>query len=111
MISSSTLDLRGWKGGFIMPLVNDNAPTRTTETLEQRFRRLDAIWRKETAYQSSSREIKDHPAFREVVALGEAVVPLLLQEIQGNPSLWVWALPEITGVNPVSREDQGNISK
>jgi hypothetical protein len=94
-----------------MSLVNDAAATETTETLEQRFRRLDAIWRKETAYQSSSKKIKKHPAFREVVALGDAVIPLLLRELQGNATLWVWALPEITGANPVPQEDQGNISK
>src|SRR5579859_6022946 len=94
-----------------MSLVNETAATGTTETLEQRFRRLDAIWRKETAYQSSSRKIKNHPAFREVVDLGAAVVPLLLCELQGNPSLWVWALSEITGANPVPHDDQGNICK
>ena len=60
-----------------MPVVNKAAKMNPTETLEQRFCRLDALWRKETAYQSSSTKIKNHPAFREVVALGDTAVPLL----------------------------------
>ncbi len=94
-----------------MPLVNETAKTTTTETLEQRFRRLDIIWRKETAYQSSSTRIKNHPAFREVIDMGDVVVPLLLRDLQGNASLWVWALPEITGADPVAPADRGNIAK
>ncbi len=94
-----------------MPTIKDTAVTNTTETLEQRFRRLDALWRKETAYQSSSTKIKSHPAFREVVAMGEVVVPLLLRDLQSNASLWVWALPEITGEDPAPPEDRGNIAR
>jgi hypothetical protein len=90
-----------------MPLVKTSAE----QSLAQDFQRLDALWRKETAYQSSSTRIRNHPAFREVVALGDAVVPLLLRELQNDPNLWVWALPEITGADPVPPEDRGNISK
>jgi len=94
-----------------MPLLNDAVTTITPETLEQRFRRLDAIWRKETAYQSSSAKIKSHPAFREVIGMGDAVVPLLLRDLQSSASLWVWALPEITSADPVVPQDQGKIDK
>ena len=92
-----------------MPTIKD--PAVTTETLEQRFRWLDSQWRQETAYQSSSTRIKSHPAFRAVVRMGEAVVPLLLRDLQTSASLWVWALLEITGENPASPEDGGNIAK
>ena len=94
-----------------MPLVNAPLIQESAETLEQRFRRLDAIWRNETAYQSSSTKIKSHPAFREVIGLGDAIVPLLLRDLQTSPSLWVWALPEITGVDPISPQEAGNITK
>lgn len=94
-----------------MPLLNETAQINATETLDQRFRRLDAVWRKETAYQSSSTKIKNHPAFREVIGLGDAVIPLLLRDLQASPSLWVWALPEIVGADPTSPQDAGNIVK
>jgi hypothetical protein len=35
----------------------------------------------------------------------------MLRDLEDGPSLWVWALPAITGVNPVSPDDGGNIRK
>ena len=52
-----------------------------------------------------------HPAFREIISLGEAVVPLMLRDLEERPRLWVWALPEITGTNAVPASDRGKIRK
>jgi hypothetical protein len=81
------------------------------ETIEQRFRRLEAAWVAATVVLSNDSEIVDHPAFREIVGMGEAVVPLMLRDLEQRPRLWVWALPEITGENPVPITDRGNIAK
>jgi hypothetical protein len=81
------------------------------ETVEERFRRLEAAWDAATAHLSSTTKIVSHPAFREIVGLGEAVVPLMLRDLQERPRLWVWALPEITGADPVPASDGGNIAK
>src|SRR5438034_7461844 len=82
-----------------------------TETLEERFRRLEANWTAETGYLSSYAEIVENPAFREILDLGKAVVPLMLRDLEERPRLWVWALPEITGANPVPPNEGGNIAK
>jgi hypothetical protein len=82
-----------------------------TESVEERFRRLAAVWRAETAYVSSSSELRNHPAFQEIIGLGEAVVPLMLRDLEERPRLWVWALPQITGADPVPACDRGNITK
>ena len=81
------------------------------ETVEERFRRLEATWMAEAGFSSSSSELRGHPAFREIIGLGEAVVPLMLRDLEQRPQLWVWALPEITGANPVPAGDAGNIRK
>jgi hypothetical protein len=81
------------------------------ETVEERFRRLEAIWTMETGYLSSDQEITGHPAFQEIIRLGNDVVPLMLQDLCERPRLWVWALPQITGVNPVPPSDRGHIAK
>jgi hypothetical protein len=81
------------------------------ETVEERFRRLEAKWMDEVGHLSSYTAIVNHPAFREIVRLGEAVVPLMLRDLQERPRLWVWALPEITGADPVSPGDGGKIAK
>jgi hypothetical protein len=35
----------------------------------------------------------------------------MLRELEVQPSLWVWALPEITGETPVLATEGGNIRK
>jgi hypothetical protein len=67
--------------------------------LEKRFRDLEAEWNEATWFLSSPPAIVNHPAFRAIIALGPAVVPLMLRDLEQRPNLtlWVWALPEITG--------------
>jgi hypothetical protein len=81
------------------------------ETVEQRFRRLEAIWRAETAVLSDSGRIVNHPAFQEIIALGEPVIPLMLRDLERAPHAWVWALPRITGTNPVPPAEAGNMTR
>src|SRR4051794_28711508 len=82
-----------------------------TETVEQRFRRLEATWLAEVGCSSSSPVLRSHPAFQEIIGLGEAVVPLMLRDLAERPRLWVWALPQITGADPVPAADRGNIAR
>jgi hypothetical protein len=60
---------------------------------------------------SSHSAIVNHPALREIISLGEAVVPFMLRDLAERPRLWVWALPEITGTDPVPPGDGGRIAK
>ena len=53
----------------------------------------------------------NHPAFQEIIRLGHAAVPFMLQDLEKRPRLWVWALPDITGADPVPVSDRGNIAK
>src|SRR5262249_32655624 len=86
--------------------------TPPAETIEGRFRRLEAAWVADTAYLSSTTQIVNHPAFREIISMGRAVVPFMLRDLEaGRAQLWVWALPEITGANPVPVSARGNIAK
>jgi hypothetical protein len=84
---------------------------RAEETNRERFRRLEANWHAETGYLSSFTEIVEHPAFQQIIRMSEAVVPLLLRDLEERPRLSVRALPQITGANPVPACDAGNIAK
>src|SRR5580700_303635 len=88
-------------------------PTKedTTDTLEPRFRRLEASWLAAVGFSSSSTVLRGHPAFQEIISMGEAVVPLMLRDLEERPRLWVWALPRIAGADPVPAGDRGNIVK
>lgn len=81
------------------------------ETVEDRFRRLEAIWNAATGHLSSTTKIVNHPAFQEIIELGPSVIPLMLRDLEERPRLWVWALPRITGVDLVLSSDGGNIAK
>lgn len=84
-------------------------PTAQIELAEQ-FTRLAAVWREETYPLSSSRQIIAHPAYQAIIALGSAVVPLLLRELEREPDHWFAALRTLTGANPVPVEQQGQIA-
>jgi hypothetical protein len=81
------------------------------ESLERRFHRLAATWLSETAYSSSSNDLVSHPAFQEMVAMGDAAVPLLLRELEQRSGHWHRALRQITGADPVPAAERGNIDK
>jgi hypothetical protein len=90
-------------GGRIMAIL--------AETVEQRLRRLESVWEEETCVLSNPNLITGHWAFQEIIGMGPAVVPILLRDLEKEPKLWVWALPAITGENPVAPADGGNIGK
>lgn len=90
---------------------NVSPASASSETAEQRFRRLEATWLADTGHLSSYEAITNHPAFREIIAMGDVVVPLMLRDLAERPKLWVWALPQLTDANPVPSGDAGRIAK
>jgi hypothetical protein len=85
-----------------------NAPA--VETVEQHVRRLLAQWRAETAVISSSTVLVSHPAYQELIALGEAALPSLFQDLeQTHDGHLSRALAEITGAQPVRPGEGGKI--
>lgn len=93
-----------------VPVKQPPAP-QATETVEERFRRLEKTWMAEVGHHSSTTKLINHPAFQAIIAMGAVVVPLMLGDLEKRPRLWVWALPAITGADPVAESDRGNIAK
>jgi hypothetical protein len=88
------------------------APTTPpTETLEERFHRLAAVWHQGTDHLSSMAESANHPAYQEIIRLGPSVLPLLLRDLQENHTHWFTALKAITGAQPIPKSDAGNIPR
>lgn len=90
---------------------NASPASASSEAAEQRFRQLEAAWLADMGHLSSFEAITNHPAFREIVGMGDVVVPLMLRDLAERPKLWVWALPEITNADPVPSDDAGRIAK
>lgn len=82
-----------------------------TAGLESRFHALARQWKEETPFLSSVTEMATHPAYQQVIGMGEAVLPLIFAELRREPDHWFWALQAITGENPVPPADRGNLRR
>jgi hypothetical protein len=90
----------------------------TTLTPEQyqdvarRFQGLTAQWSAATRYRSNIHALRNHPVCRELVALGEPVVPLILAELERETDVsWFTVLTAITGENPVPPALAGRVDE
>jgi hypothetical protein len=57
-------------------------------------------WKKDTEVHSSIARMIKHPAYQQIIDMGEAVIPLLLAELEREPDFWFAALQKLTGVGP-----------
>lgn len=83
--------------------------TRQVFEITDRFYDLARRWSQETMFSSSLADKTSSPAYREIVQMGWAAVPLILRELSEAPDYWFAALREITGENPVPGEHRGNL--
>jgi hypothetical protein len=66
-------------------------------------------WRSETYFLSSATEIRKHRSFRAIVKMGDAVIPLIIDDLKRSPSLLSLALVDITGESVVPEAARGNV--
>jgi hypothetical protein len=89
--------------------ISQPARPPSAESIEARFLRLAAMWQDETAHHSSSTVRYNHPAYREIIAMGKPVVPLLLHDLERTHRRWFMALQTITGAAPIPPADTGKL--
>ena len=75
-----------------------------------RFNKLADQWERETALLSRMDKAIKHPAYQEIISMGEPVAPLILERMRETEGHWFAALRAITGANPVKRSDRGKIA-
>ena len=79
--------------------------------LPARFRALAEQWKAETGMLSFHEQKAQHPAYGEIIAMGERAIPLILLELRERPYRWFAALRELTGENPIPPEAAGNFEE
>ncbi len=52
-----------------------------------------------------------HPAYQQIIGMGDAALPFIFQELRRDPDHWFWALKAITGEDPVAASDRGQLDK
>lgn len=77
--------------------------------MRERFQELADRWENETVLLSNSDRAAAHPAYREIVSMGEPAVPLILERMQSQGGHWFHALHDITHADPVKPPDRGNV--
>ena len=78
-------------------------------TFDDEFEHLADEWARDTLYESRIDRMVLHPAYQQIIGMGKAAVPLILQRLSAKPDHWFPALQAITGENPVPPDDMGNI--
>ncbi|MDA2915926.1 hypothetical protein MYX64_03660 [Nitrospinae bacterium AH_259_B05_G02_I21] len=81
------------------------------EVASRRFQQLVDQWLEDTINMSSIAARVAHPAYLEIIGMGEKAVPLLLSELEKRPSHWFPALTAITRENPIPEEARGRFKE
>jgi hypothetical protein len=84
-------------------------PDEIEETDKRKFITLAGKWKNETQFSATMIEIAMHPAYQQIIGMGSAAVPLILQRLATEPDHWFWALKAITGDDPVAEDHRGNL--
>lgn len=78
----------------------------------QKFRRLTAEWRQQRGAMSWVTEMVMCPAYQGIIGMGPIAIPLILSQLEAEgdePDHWFWALRALTGANPVTSDQRGDI--
>lgn len=79
------------------------------EAFRMRFFDLREEWVRSIARSSSTSHDLQHPAFKHIVTLGKAAIPLLLDDMSRHRTHWFEALEAISGAQPVPEDHFGDI--
>jgi hypothetical protein len=74
------------------------------------FVRLTRIWKDATSGLSSVQKTIDHPAYKQIVAAGECVIPFILKDLKYNGGHWFIALGQLSGENPTLEKFKDRMS-
>lgn len=83
--------------------------TVITETFPAKFSRLTHSWKEATKFTSSYHQLLANPSYLELIAMGQKVLPYIFREMKAQPDHWFLALHILTAVNPVKKENMGNV--
>jgi hypothetical protein len=75
----------------------------------ERFHRLATEWKQQSRFLSNSAQMAMLRPYQQIIGMGPAVVPLILDELRREPDQWFWALESITQQTPVPPEAFGNV--
>jgi hypothetical protein len=85
------------------------APAPSSLEMQERFHRLALEWKEQSRYLSNTAQMAMLKPYQQIIGMGWAVVPFILQELRREPDHWFWALEAITGEDHVPPEAAGKV--
>jgi hypothetical protein len=80
--------------------------------VRQEFEELAQTWYSKTKYLSVLKEKINNSYYRQIIGMGDKIIPILLEKLQRNPQHWFTALADIARKrNPIKDEDKGNVQR
>lgn len=79
------------------------------EDSHERFLRHVAQWKQQSRFLSNTALMAMLRPYQQIIGMGMAAVPLILEELRREPDQWFWAFESITEENPVRPEDNGRV--
>jgi len=93
------------EGHVAFQLIFQQRHSKTETPPSLTFRRLAEQWRKETRFISPVKRKVLHPAYQQIIGMGEVALPLILRDLEERPGDWLWALRAIAGEDPATEND------
>jgi hypothetical protein len=81
------------------------------DPLQADFLELAERWRRETGHLSVTRAMAMHPAYQEIIGMGDRALEFIFKDMEKEPDHWFWALEHITRNDPVPETMKGDIEK
>ena len=93
-----------------LPASGEHAELKRESNLEKKFHDCAAAWKRDTGHLSVAGQIAKHPSYRRIVEMGEAAIPLILNDLKKEPNHWFLALSAIANDAPkVAERDKGKM--
>ena len=78
---------------------------------EETFEQLADEWERDRPRGVDIAQMTRHPAYQQIIAMGDPAVPWLLHRLATKPDHWFVALSTITGASPVPPESRGRVKE
>ena len=96
-------------GSYRLSPAGSMAHEAPASTAQDEFERLSAEWRADRPRGADVTQMVEHAAYKRIIDMGPAAIPLILRELDREVDHWFWALHELTGADPVPEDDKGDL--
>lgn len=91
------------------PTIYVDSKASSTVRISDYFQKLADQWQHDTAHVSQISQRIDHPAYKRIVRMGSAAVPLILEQMKEGSGHWFHALSMLVDDNPIPSDFSGTI--